>query len=263
MKKNWWLFLILAVLFLLGGFFVVKKVKKSQEGPTPTPTPEGVLIESTLEERPYVTLTPRVDGREMTLSISQIKNADSIEYELVYLSNDLSRGVIGTIHLNSNEKNISRNLLLGTCSRNVCKYDENVTEGTLTLRFRDSDGVRKFITDFHLQQGDEILSSKDGHFQVEGKFSPTVFYLTMSTMGLPEEIEGQTASEIYGVFTVGNKTIKNGVVTLALVEESPTASLYSWDGKVWQSEKKNFETDGKTLSASTAQLATFLAVIPK
>ena len=262
MKKNWWLFLILAVLFLLGGFFVVKKVKKSQEGPTPTPTPEGVLIESTLEERPYVTLTPRVDGREMTLSISQIKNADSIEYELVYLSNDLSRGVIGTIHLNSNEKNISRNLLLGTCSRNVCKYDENVTEGTLTLRFRSSGGVRKFVSDFHLQRGDKILTSMDENFKIEGQMPAGTYYLTMSTIGLPEAMEGKPASEIYGVFTSGSTALRNVQLTLGLSDSAANASLYSWQGKTWEKEATGFETDGETVSAVISNLATFVAITP-
>lgn len=261
MKKSLTIFLIvLGVLVILGvgGFFIFKS-KKPAEEESVTPESEGILIKTSLEERPYATLTPRTDGRELTLEISRVKNAQTIEYELVYLSAGLSRGVIGSIDVNGDTA-ISRELLLGSCSRNVCKYDEDVTEGTLTLRFRGSDGVRKFIADFHLQQGDETLTSIDGSFQLKGKFSPTTFYLTMSTIGLPKEIEGQLASEIYGVFTAGSKTIKNGVVTLTLTEEKPDAQLYSWDGKKWQPEKEDFEIDDKTLSASVDQLATFIAI---
>lgn len=263
MKKNLNIFLIvLTALIILGvgGFFILKSRKPKDE--VTIPEPEGVLIETTLDERPYVTLTPRSDGRELTLEISRIKNAQTIEYELVYLSAGLSRGVIGSINVKG-ERTISRKLLLGTCSRNVCKYDEDITEGTLTLRFRASDGVRKFISDFRLQQGDDTLSSVDNNFQIKGKISPTAFYLTISTIGLPEEVKGTPASQIYGVFTAGSKTIKNGVVTLTLTEEKPDAQLYSWDGRAWQLEKENFETDGKTLSASVSQLATYLAVTSK
>lgn len=277
MKKNLMIALIILLVLALAGagaFFVLRSKKAVEE--VITPESKGVLIETTLEERPYVTLTPRDDGRELTLSISRIKNAQTIEYELVYLSAGLSRGVIGSVDLKG-ETTVERNLLLGSCSRNVCKYDEDVSEGTLILRFRGPDGVRKFVTDFHLQQKDETLTSVDGNFQIEGKISPTAFYLTMATIGLPaspamstdrqaggpEEIEGQTISEIYGVFTAGNKTIKNSIVTLTLAEESPTASLYSWDGKVWQKEEKGFETDGKTVSATINQLATFVVTTSK
>lgn len=263
MKKNLTIALIvLLVLGLIGGgvFFIFKNKKPTEE--VTTSEPEGVLIETTLDERPYVTLTPRSDGRELTLEISRIKNAQTIEYELVYLSAGLSRGVIGSIDVNG-EKSISRKLLLGTCSRNVCKYDEDITEGTLTLRFRAPDGVRKFISDFRLQQGDDTLSSIDNNLQIEGKISPTTFYLTISTIGLPEEIEGTPVSQIYGVFTADSKTIKSGIVNLALIEENPDVVLYSWDGKTWQLEEEDFETDGKTLSASVSQLATFVAVTSK
>lgn len=260
MKKGLIIFLIVfGVLVILGvgGFFLFRTKKSTKE--VTTPESKGVLIETTLEERPYVTLTPRSDGRELTLEISRIKKAQTIEYELVYLSAGLSRGVIGSIDVNG-ETTISRKLLLGTCSRDVCKYDEEVTEGTLTLRFRAPDGVRKFISDFHLQQGDKTLTSIDNNFKVEGGISPTAFYLTMFTLGLPKEIGGTSASQIYGVFTAGSKAIKNGVVTLTLTEEKPDVKLYSWDGKTWQPEKENFKTDGKSLSVSVSQIATFLAI---
>lgn len=245
------------VLLIGGGFFLWRGRKASQVSVGPTPTPEGTLIETTLEERPYVTLTPRADGKEFTLEISRIKNAKTIEYELVYLAKGLSRGVVGSINLQG-ETEISRDLLLGTCSRNVCKYDEGVEEGTLTLRFRGADGVRKFISDFRLQEGDEELSSTDGKFKLEGQFLTDVFYITMSTVGLPEEIEEEVIGGPYGVFGSGSTKIRDVELTLELAEEISGAKLYSWSGGVWQEE--DFEIEGKTLSASVNSLATFIAV---
>lgn len=263
MKKNWWIFLLVfSTLLLLGGIFFLIKRASPKKGGTPTPTPEGVLIETTLAERPYVTLTPRADGRELKLSISRIKNAQTIEYELVYLSRGLSRGVIGTINLSSGQTSYVKDLLLGTCSKNVCKYDEDVSEGTLTLRFRSQEGVRKFITDFHLQQADDELTSMDGNFKIEGKTSTGSYYLTMSTVGLPGEPEGTIVSGIYGVFSSSGQTLKNAQITLALTESAATASLYSWQNKAWQEEKTGFETDGESVSAIINTLTTFVAVTP-
>jgi hypothetical protein len=200
-------------------------------------------------------LTPRADGKEFTMDISRIKNAQTIEYELVYLSQGLSRGVIGSIDLRG-ETSISRKLLLGTCSRNVCKYDEGVNEGTLTLRFRGPEGARKFTTEFHLQRGDNELTSIDGKFKLTGKLSGGAFYITMSTIGLPKEIEGKIIAGPYGVFTSGSTTIKNGVVSLKLSEEIEGAKTYSWSGKAWEEQKS--EIKNKTLTTSISSLTTFI-----
>lgn len=259
MKKNWLAIggIVLFVILLIGSFFWWRG-RRAREA-LPSPAPEGRLIETPLEERPYVTLTPRTDGREFTLDISRIKKAETIEYELVYLTHGLSRGVIGSIDLEG-EKTISRKLLLGTCSRGVCKYDEDVTEGTLTLRFRGPEGVRKFVSDFHLQQGEKELTSIDGNFRLEGKLSPGAFYLTMSTVGLPEKFEGQVVGGPYGVFTAGSKLVKNGKVTLALSEETSSAKLYSWTGRAWEEVEEGFKIEDKVVSAEVGSLGIFIAV---
>lgn len=248
MKKSLAIVGVVILMFLLGiGGVWVFRGKGQTTGPTPTPTPEGVLIETALEERPYVTLTPRADGKEFTLEIARIKNAETIEYELVYLAKGLSRGVVGSINLKG-EYEISRKLLLGTCSRNVCQYDEGVEKGTLTLRFRGPEGTRKFVSDFHLQEGDEELTSMDGKFRLEGKFSSGAYYITMSTIGLPGEIGGKLVGEPYGVFSSGSKAVKSGKIDLDLAESG--AEIYFWDGKTWT-----------MVSDSVDELGTFVAVV--
>lgn len=235
MRKN--LAIIGVVFFSLillgwGGFLVLRGKAKSANSLLPTPTSEGVLVETILEDCPFVSLTPRADGREFTLEIKRIKNAETIEYELVYLSSGLSRGVVGSVDLKGEEE-ISRKLLLGTCSRNVCKYDEGVEEGRLTLRFRGDDGTRKFVSDFHLQQGESELILTDGKFQLEGKFSSGAYYITMSTIGLPGEIKGEVVGGPYGVFSSESGVVKDGKVELALGEDQAEAEIYFWNGKAW------------------------------
>lgn len=241
--------IVLIVLLGLGiiGFLIFRGRQSLSRVTKPTPTPEQKVIETPLVDRPYVSLTPRADGRELTLEINRIKSAQTIEYELSYLSGDLSRGVIGSIEL-KNEEMISRKLLLGSCSRNVCKYDENVSEGSLILRFRGPDGVRKFITDFHLQLGKEKLTSLDGNFKLEGKLSAMAYYLTMPTIGLPGEIKGAVAGQPYGVFTAGSTSVKNAKVTLAV---DGAGKIYAWTGKDWQELK----------DSTTSQLTTFIAAL--
>ena len=257
MKKNLTIILVLiAILAVVVGVFLVirgrnrnKIVDKEVQEPTTLETP--------LVDRPFVVLIPRADGKEFTMEISRIKNTKTIEYELVYLSQGLSRGVIGSIETNG-ETNVSRKMLLGSCSKDVCKYDEGVEEGTLTLRFRGTDGVRKFTADFHLQQGKQDLVSMDGKFKLNGKFSSTTYYLTMSTIGLPEEITAKVVGGPYGIFTAGSSTVKNVSLTLGLNEQLDTAKLLLFNGKS-SIEQTGVKIDNGNLIGTVNSLGTFFA----
>lgn len=152
MKKNLMIVavVVLAVLIFGGGLFIFGKAKNGTMSTNKvTPTPESVSVEIPPEDLPTVRIIPRADKKEITLEIKGIKSADSIEYELSYLSKGLSRGVVGTIELNG-ETSITRQILLGTCSKNVCKYDEGVTGGSLLLRLRGPSGVTKITANFDL-----------------------------------------------------------------------------------------------------------------
>ncbi len=162
MKRNLLIGLVVFVCLtaVLSVIAILAKNKRSSSSELPTPTPQQILKEFSPEELPVVRLIPRADKKEVTLEIKNIKNTDSVEYELTYLSKGLSRGVVGTINLNG-ETSITRKILLGTCSRNVCRYDEDITDGVLTLRFRGSEGVIKATAPFD-------LNSKDYQLQLQG-----------------------------------------------------------------------------------------------
>ena len=242
MNKNLVISLVVAVgilILIVGGFFLIKGKTTKAPGPTPTLAPEKTASEVPLTERPYVSLTPRADGRELTLNINNIKGATSLEYELSYLSNDLSRGVIGSVDLKGEDK-LTRQLLLGSCSKNTCKYDENVTKGNLVLRFRGPDGVKKFTSDFHLQKGGTELSSLDGFFKALAKLPTGTYFVTMSTIGLPSPVEGSVLGQPYGIFSSGSQTLKP-ITAAALTPDGKTTGfqVYFWDGKSWLQKPTN------------------------
>jgi len=162
MKKNLAIVgvVLIGLIVLIGGVFLLAKSKNSLNVGKPTPTPQETLKELSAQDLPSVRLIPRADKHELTLEIKNIENANSIEYELTYLSKGLSRGVVGTINLNG-ETSITRKILLGTCSRNVCRYDEGITDGMLSLRLRGPEGVIKITAPFD-------LDSKDYQLQLKG-----------------------------------------------------------------------------------------------
>lgn len=247
---------ILVLIFLV--VFIVKKRGGGSASVLPTPTPE-ILQELLLQDRPFASLTPRSDGKELALKISGIKDAATIEYELAYLSNDLSRGVIGSINLNG-ETEITRNLLLGTCSRNVCRYDEGVTSGSLILRLRGGGGNRKFASDFFLQKGGSVLELGNGELRLEGTL-PATYFIAMSTIGLPKNFIGEVLAGPYGIFSAGTKTFKSGKISFSLEGEPTEAKTFSLINSAWQ-EIKGASIEAGKISAPITNLGIFIVAIP-
>jgi len=231
-----------------------------------TAVPTEVTAAVPLEGRPYVTLSPRADGKELNLSITGIVDAKTLEYELTYLAGDpdnqLQRGVVGSVDLGG-KTDYQKAILLGTCSKNVCKYDEGVAEGTLTLALRSGAGaVKKYGAAFHLQRGSEGktgLTSGDGNFKLVSASLPAAYYLTLSTIGLAQTPAGKIIAGPYGVFSSAG-TRAAGQVSLRLSQTSPRPSVSVWNNKKWQKLTAGLETDGEAVSVSTDTLGTFVAV---
>ncbi len=158
MKKYLPLILLgVGLLVVVGAFFVVKNSKKD------VIEEEEVAKEIPVSERPLVSLTPSSDGHYLKLVISQIKvkNAASLDYELLYtLPDGRTQGVPGTVKLTGED--IEKDLLLGSESSGKFRYDEGVDGGTITIRFRDSKGklLGKLSSQFTMS------SSSKGVFEV-------------------------------------------------------------------------------------------------
>ncbi len=261
MKKKLTIILpIIGILLIIGGIFLIR-VKNRTETTNGKGESQQTSIETPLSEKPYVALIPRADGKEFTMEISRIKNAKTIEYELVYESQGLSRGVIGSVELSAGETEVSRKLLLGSCSKDVCKYDEGVEQGSLTLRFRGTEGTRKFTADFHLQQGGKELTSMDGEFKLAGKFNASTFYLTISTIGLPEEVEEKVIAGSYGIFTAGSSSVKGSTLIINLSEVPTSAKLFLFDSQT-STEQKGIEIEDNILRATINSLGAFFVTSP-
>ena len=134
---------IVAAVAVLGGFllWVNSGRLQKQNLPTQEPTFEREVFETISAEELGLRLIPRSDKRAVTMEMTNLTGIQTVEYELSYLAKgDIPRGVIGTIEVKSSDKKISRELLLGTCSRNVCKYDEGVQAVTLLVKITKIDG---------------------------------------------------------------------------------------------------------------------------
>lgn len=120
-----------------------------------TPAPEDIGISENLppvDASVMVDLKPKGDNQAVILTVSKIPTGtESLEYELSYLTGEgLPKGALGKISLDG-KLEISRDILLGTCSRNVCTYDKGVTSVKLVLKFNNAKGATQFSKEYPLE----------------------------------------------------------------------------------------------------------------
>lgn len=241
-------------------------------------------------EGPYAILYPRRDGNALILNLKRTASYDSIGYELAYTSkadtvtiasNDsgdtaggmIDRGVVGTIVTKDRKGEYEQEILFGTCSKNVCKYDQGVENGTLTLHIRKGAEAYRMVTQWHLQKPDValgVLTSGDGHFTYRLNPNSTDLSLTKYTIindlsGAPK-LAGDKAvvGKVYGLSSPAAKDLPAGDISIELADTPPVGSRIAWfdeaDNKWVELDTK---IDGTTLKAGAQTGGIFTVLSPK
>ena len=196
----------------IAGFVILKSMKSAGS----SDTPEANIPELPQSQWPVVTITPTEDekvpnslGHFLDFQVQKINvpGASSMDYLLVYTTSDGGQqGAPGSVKLDGSD--VERKLLLGSASSGKYRFDAGVTNGTMTITFRDSKGksMGKLTTDFHLQFEDTVLTSKDGKFTYTlDKAAKGVYFVTMPTFVQPDPSMYVTWSNGYGVFASDGK----------------------------------------------------------
>jgi len=115
---------------------------------------EKVLMEGEVmkpvEKSVKVQLVRDSSGKKAVLTINGIpQKYTEIEYKLAYNTGaGVPRGVLGTIQVDG--EMYEKDIVLGSCSTNICTYDEGVNEVDATLKFNSSSGSTIFEKKFKL-----------------------------------------------------------------------------------------------------------------
>jgi hypothetical protein len=147
MFKNKTLVIVVAVVLVAalagGGYFLFGKAK--------SPIQEEQSMDETIQklspEDIGLTITPDSDGKKVKFAIEKLSGISSVEYELTYEADStaaeqseggeprVQRGVTGESAIESGKSSYESPWLdLGSCSKNVCRYDKGVKSLTLTLK---------------------------------------------------------------------------------------------------------------------------------
>lgn len=142
----------IAFVVLVGGSVVMVKnflAPSSNTNVEPTPMTDNL---PTIDPSVIVDLKLRSDGHAVSLNVSNIPaDVASIEYELSYTTGDgLPKGALSgrPLDINAGERTFSREILMGTCSKDKCVYDQGVTKIFLVLKFNSPKGTSQFQKDF-------------------------------------------------------------------------------------------------------------------
>jgi len=286
------LVIILAVLGVLGWLGFQKFFSK----------PAGPVEEVDLPfdaEGPYGLLFPRRDGNALVLNLKRTSSYDAISYELAYTSNPdqtvvkgskvtdeegggrggaIDRGVVGNIDTKEKKGEYEQEILFGTCSKNVCKYDKGVENGTLTLHIvRASSGGKKraykMNTQWHLQKPDialGVLTSGDNHlsYKVDAsreELTNVGFSIVNDLTGVPKLPSGkQVLGKVYALNAPIAKQIKGGNVSLELAENPPAdAKLYRFNQDKGDWQELDTKVDGSKLFAKAEGAGIFAVLTSK
>jgi len=114
MRKTVVVFLMLTLLLMAPQLSLAKKKLSLKK--TPAKSSSSVSISPRL----------RSDRKALLVNFSGLSAANSVSYTLSYNANGIPQGVGGTITPTQNTA--SRELLFGTCSKNVCTYHRNISE---------------------------------------------------------------------------------------------------------------------------------------
>lgn len=225
----------LPIFLLIGGAVVISLVgfvifNIRSKAPETSQDKKEVVRDLSVDERPYVSLTPNSLGNELTLKISKIPSSVSVvEYELVYnTAAGVTQGVPGSVDADGKTM-LDRELTLGTCSSGVCRYDKGVKDIKLSLKLRDSKNklVSKFSTNVDLTSGLQDLMFSGGKFSLELDKKPTGYFVVMETYGVSSKAPGAISSGPYGVFTSGSSA-QSGTITLS------GGKIYQLEGTSWK-----------------------------
>jgi hypothetical protein len=217
-----------------------------------------------IKDRPFVTLAPREDGKEVTMVVDRVKNATNVEYEMEYQAAELIQGVFGTIDFKTEEPPVTKDLLFGSCSKDKCRYDEGVTGGSLTMRFEGGSAPYALKSDFNLQQMFDRQGkfvSKDSRVTLDvgtKGLTDKTFVIVAGTMGVPTEFDEEIVAGPYSFLAATSPSLKNATITFQSKEDLTGAKLMFWNGKTLTELKAELE-EGK-ISASVTGLGTFLVV---
>jgi len=275
-KKSTYIIAAVALVVLFLGIHFLFVFKKSQQDIQPTDSSTGEIKkvdDIALAKRPYITLTPTADGAEIIMSIQNMGNFDSIEYELTYQADNpaspgtkIERGSTGS-DVNTKDSSYKKSILLGTASRGVRSPDRGIVDGKLTMHLLKGQQEYLSETGWDLSavgETDNILKSQDGNVSIEvPNLGKDYWVILANTIGIPPDGKFEISKvqlPIYGAFSIAGNFKTNGTLT---IKERAGNKLFGYNLQSRSWKEITTTANGNELVAKVASFATYVVVSAK
>lgn len=142
----------IGVLVVFGAVFMLKSKQSVAPVKKNSTLPQNGEIFPTVDSSVVVTIVRVGDGKRVQLKIGGIPTGtNTIDYEFSYDTKaGVPRGVIGTI--TPTDSTYQKEIVLGSCSTNICTYDEGVNTVKVSLKFNATSGeAQLFEKEFALE----------------------------------------------------------------------------------------------------------------
>ncbi len=240
---------------------------------------------------PYALLFPRRDGNALVLDLNRTASYDKISYELAYVSlpetvvasgedevasgsaTGIDRGVLGNISTSEKKGEYKQEILFGTCSKNICKYDQGVENGTLTLHIKKGGQAYRMVTQWHLQKPSValgVLTSGDGHLTYKVNTNATDLDLVGFTIindlsGAPKlPNDRQVVGKVYAVNPPEAVYLNGGEVKIELADNPPAGSKIAiWKDAQNKWQEYDTQISGSALTAKVDASGIITVLAPK
>lgn len=91
----------------------------------------------------------RSDRRALNVNFSNLQNAKSVSYMMVYKTNGQEEAAMGALNLTGSSIDKAE-LLFGTCSKNVCRYHTGISDARLDISYTSKSG-KKYLKKFKIK----------------------------------------------------------------------------------------------------------------
>ncbi|HSA83349.1 MAG TPA: hypothetical protein VLF20_00500 [Patescibacteria group bacterium] len=144
--------IVVLILVLVGGVYLFFANRAAQLANEEEEYIEEIVAEEIAPEEIDLTMEANESNKAVRFLIGKASGITSIEYQVFYEADStaaerseggadrVQRGITGTAEVAGGSSFESEWLDLGSCSKNVCRYDSGVTEVTLTLKVVKDDG---------------------------------------------------------------------------------------------------------------------------
>jgi len=268
---------LVIIFVLLAGFLSWKvffKKKPVEEVVRPSKPKLETINQLPIEEMPYVVLEPKSQtrpqdlGHWLTVTVDRVSDYQKVEYEVEYQAGSLIQGFMHRIDFNEEKAPFSKEGFFGSESKGKYKYDEDVAEGSVLLRFyKTGEEADVLKTNFNLQNMGEkeaVFNSQDGKAVLEvgrNDLNKADFLIIASTLGLPAEVKEKVISKPYGFYSHEQVKLTKAILTFKSSQDLTGAKILGWDGQKWNQYQATVK-DGQA-SAEVDQLGTFVLVAEK